>query len=379
MIVRQLCVRQSRQLLAVNRQAYNLRRFSSIETPTPTSTPVETPGRPASQEPVAAEADQPHSTTTKLTKKATKDAFKKSAERRVAFHQLGTEVADAYKPEDLIRNPPHPQDITLELLLASQTHLGHSTSRWNPQNSRYIFGIRDDIHIISLDITAAYLRRAAKVVEEVAARNGLILFAGTRPGQKRIAVRAAELAGGYHIFERWIPGALTNGQQTLGHCSRKVVNAMGTELEKYREVLGTRHASLKPDLVVCLNPIENVPMLHECGLNNVPTIGIIDTDADPTRVTYPIPANDDSLRSVGVIAGILGRAGEAGQARRMEDAKKGIMNYRAITHVELVGEEAVLEEKRLASLALHEEERLAKLAEETAEKSFQASAPPTPE
>jgi small subunit ribosomal protein S2 len=261
-------------------------------------------------------------------------------------------VTDAYKPEDIIRNPPRPSDITLELLLASQTHLGHSTSRWNPQNSRYIFGIRDGIHIISLDVTAAYLRRAAKVVEEVAARGGLILFVGTRKGQKRYVVRAAELAKGYHIFERWIPGSLTNGQQILGHCETKVVNGLDEEIPKFKEALADRSV-LKPDLVVCLNPLENVVLLHECGLNNVPTIGVVDTDADPTRVTYPIPANDDSLRAIGVIAGVLGRAGEAGQARRMENANKGVLTYPPLDPEDLLSEE------RLAELAKIEKDNTA--------------------
>ena len=85
--------------------------------------------------------------------------------------------------------------------------------------------------------------------------------------------------------------------------------------------------ALKPDLVVCLNPLENWVMLHECGLNAIPTIGIIDTDANPTWVTYPIPANDDSLRCVQVIAGVLGRAGEEGQERRKERAAQGELTY----------------------------------------------------
>jgi small subunit ribosomal protein S2 len=101
------------------------------------------------------------------------------------------------------------------------------------------------------------------------------------------------------------------------------VNVLDEELPDLKESLAD-HAILKPDLVICLNPLENEPLLHECGLNNVPTIGIIDTDADPTRVTYPIPANDDSLRSVAVIAGVLGRAGQAGQKRRLEQAKKDL-------------------------------------------------------
>lgn len=190
------------------------------------------------------------------------------------------------------------------------------------------------MHIISLDATAAYLRRAAKVVEEVAARGGIILFVGTRKGQKRAVVRAAELAKGCHLFERWIPGALTNGQQILGHCEMKVVNAMDKQLKDFKRDLADR-APIKPDLVVCLNPLENVVLLHECGLNNVPTIGIIDTDADPTRVTYPIPANDDSLRATSVIAGILGRAGQAGQERRLAAAKEGKTTYAPVTAEQL--------------------------------------------
>ncbi|KGY14552.1 ribosomal protein S2 [Paracoccidioides brasiliensis Pb03] len=242
------------------------------------------------------------------------------------FHKLGSEIRNIYKPESLIQNPPHVQDITLELLLASQTHLGHATSLWNPANSEYIFGSRHGIHIISLDVTAAYLRRAAKVVHEVAKRGGLILFVGTRKGQRRIVVGAASRAKGCHVFQRWIPGSLTNSEQILGHCEKKVVNAFDEPLGGYEDKL-EKLPALKPDLVVCLNPLENRPLLHECGLHMIPTIGIIDTDANPTHVTYPIPANDDSLRSVAVIAGVLGRAAEEGQAVRLQEAREGNVTY----------------------------------------------------
>jgi len=193
-------------------------------------------------------------------------------------------------------------------------------------NSRYIFGIRQGIHIISLDVTASHLRRACRVVSGVAERGGLILFVGTRAGQDRCIVKAAELAGGCHLFERWIPGSITNGQQILGPCRMKVVDENDNDVDGYEEQLSDKSA-LKPDLVVCLNPLENWVMLHECGLNHIPTIGIVDTDADPTWVTYPIPANDDSLRCVQVIAGVLGRAGEEGRSRRLAKAKKGEVTY----------------------------------------------------
>ena len=141
-------------------------------------------------------------------------------------------------------------------------------------------------------MTAAFLRRAAKVVSGVGQRGGLILFVGTRPGQELCVVNAAKLAGGCHLFERWIPGTITNGQQILGECKMKAVDENDNEVPALESQLSD-HPALKPDLVVCLNPLENYVLLHECGLNNIPTIGIIDTDADPTWVTYPIPANDD--------------------------------------------------------------------------------------
>ncbi|KAF7716304.1 Uncharacterized protein PECH_005062 [Penicillium ucsense] len=327
MIVRNLFMRQSRQLIALNRPAPVFTRSLSTEVASDTITQTPSVG---SAEIAQSPVEQVIETTSTVPEPRPLKQWDALEKRRHKFNTLGSKVQESYDPENVLRNPPKPADVTLEMLLAAGTHMGHSTSRWNPQNSRYIFGIREGIHIISLDVTAAYLRRAAKVVEEVAARGGIILFAGTRKGQKRSVVRAAELAKGYHIFERWIPGSLTNGQQILGHCKTKVVNALDQELSKFRVDLADR-PSIKPDLVVVLNPLENVVLLHECGLNNVPTIGIIDTDADPTRVTYPIPANDDTLRGTNLIAGILGRAGEAGQARRLKMAQEGKTTYEAVT------------------------------------------------
>lgn len=119
-----------------------------------------------------------------------------------------------------------------------------------------------------------------------------MLFVGTRKGHERAVVKAAEMAGGCHLFDRWIPGSITNGPQILGGCAVKVVDEMDREVGGFEEQLES-HGALKPDLVVCLNPLENYVLLHECSLNNIPTIGVIDTDANPTWVTYPIPANDD--------------------------------------------------------------------------------------
>ncbi|KAK5690398.1 hypothetical protein LTR97_012266 [Elasticomyces elasticus] len=266
-----------------------------------------------------------------------------SQHQKAVTSKIGSTLAPHYRPHELLSNPPSPKDITLELLLASQAHIGHSTSLWHPANAKYIFGVlaqtpSDPIHIISLDATAAYLRRAAKIVSGVTERGGLVLFVGSRGGQASTVVRAAGLAGGCHLFTKWIPGTITNGQQILGKCGKKVVDHRDEAVPGFEEQL-IKSAAVKPDLVVCLNMLENYVLLHECALNNIPTIGILDTDCNPTWITYPIPANDDSLRSVQVIAGVLGRAGEEGQKKRKVNAARGRLPMRQDHGLEAPGEE----------------------------------------
>lgn len=205
---------------------------------------------------------------------------------------LGSQVERRYAPTKLISKPPGPEDVSLELLMASQAHMGHNTSLWNPANSRYIYGVRQGIHIISLETIAAHLRRAARVVEEVAYRGGVILFVGTRKGQMEIVTKAAELAGACHLFTKWTPGAITNRDVILKTQPTKVVDHRDVELDGFDLYKGMARPLL-PDLVVCLNPLENYTLLYECGLKNIPTIGVIDTNVDPSWVTYTIPANDD--------------------------------------------------------------------------------------
>ena len=178
------------------------------------------------------------------------------------------------------------------MLMAAQTHMGHHTSQWNPANQRYIAGERDGIHIIGLETTAAYLRRAARVVEEVAYAGGLILFVGTRPTHMAVVERASDLAGGFHLFTNWTPGAITNRDVILANSTLAIVDGNDQPLDGFTDHLRDRRPVV-PDLVVCLNPMDNGTMLAECAHETIPTIGIIDTNADPSSVTYQIPANDD--------------------------------------------------------------------------------------
>lgn len=209
-----------------------------------------------------------------------------------SIRPVGSVVQKRYEQDELIANPLQPSEITLERLMAAQTHMGHHASLWNPANSRYIYGVRQGIHIISLETTAAHLRRAAKVVEEVSYRGGLVLFAGTRKGQMEIVTEAAKEAKACHLFSKWTPGSITNKNLILGSRAVNIVNERDEVLPGFESFRGEVQP-LVPDLVVCFNPLENYTLLYECGLAGVPTIGVIDSDADPTWVTYTIPANDD--------------------------------------------------------------------------------------
>ncbi|KAI0554833.1 hypothetical protein F4679DRAFT_570235 [Xylaria curta] len=335
MIIREFGVRHARRALAQPVRQACVRALSTQSTTTIQATvPDLAPGAP-----------QTPSSQLKTSPPAIFVANAKSARRRKPeevdktaelYHQgqqlksqigkLGTNVESRYRPGALFLNPPGPKDVTLELLMASQAHMGHHVSLWNPANARYIYGIRQDIHIISLEHTAAHLRRAARVVEEVAYRGGLILFVGTRPGHTQIVTQAARLARACHLFTKWTPGSITNSDVILNGMQIQMLDENDEPLQGFDRHLNERRP-LIPDLVVCLNPLENYTLLHECALANVPTIGVIDTNTEPTWVTYAIPANDDSLRCLAVIGSVLGRAGESGHKRRLDDAKLGIVEW----------------------------------------------------
>ncbi|KAH9880147.1 hypothetical protein J1614_002173 [Plenodomus biglobosus] len=342
MIIRSIATRSCPRALA-QRSSQPLRRFLSTETTA--SSHASSDDSVKELQALNSHLQQPAPSANPTAQESASSLSSDVAEQYHLFKQqakqlgkLGTDISPHYQPHTLLTHPPSPADVTLELLLASEAHQGHVTSLWNPANARYIHGIRQGIHIISLEVTAAHLRRSAKVVQEVSRRGGIVLFVGTRDGQDRAVARAAELAKGYHLFERWIPGSITNGQQILGRCRTKVVNEKDEEVPGFEEQLYERPV-LRPDLVVCMNPLENYVLLHECALNNIPTIGVIDTNADPTWVTYPIPANDDSLRCIQVIAGVLGRAGEAGQKQRLAAAAKGEITYRPAQGLVMPGSE----------------------------------------
>ncbi|KAI1489948.1 37S ribosomal protein MRP4 [Biscogniauxia mediterranea] len=327
MIIREFGVRQARRALATEPLRQCCLRALTTQTTTPTPTGLAPEYQKPQMPSVFTSNAQPSSRRKKQVEPdRVVENFRMATELKKEIGKVGSNVKKIYRPANVFLYPPGPKDVTLELLMASQAHMGHHTSLWNPANARYIFGIRQGIHIISLEQTAAHLRRAARVVEEIAYRGGLILFVGTRQGHTQIVTQAARLAGACHLFSKWTPGSITNSEVILRGMPMTMLDEHDEPLEGFEKHI-VDSKPLKPDLVVCLNPLENYVLLHECALANVPTIGVIDTNTEPTWVTYAIPANDDSLRCLAVIGSVLGRAGESGKLRRLEDARRGIVAW----------------------------------------------------
>lgn len=213
---------------------------------------------------------------------------------------------NTWQPHHSLHRPIQPTQLTLSALLAAGAHLGHSKSIMNPNFIPYAYGVRAGVTIIDLDHTLPALRRAAKLVRSVAANDGSIVFVGTRPDLASAVRKAAGRmeSQGYHVADRWLPGTLTNKVQMFGA----------------QAVLDQR---VVPDLVIFLNPLQNMAAIRECAMEHVPTVGIVDSNVDPRIVMYPIPANDESTRTAELIAGVLSVAGREGVAiRKEQDAKR---------------------------------------------------------
>ncbi|KAJ1900724.1 hypothetical protein LPJ81_003883 [Coemansia sp. IMI 209127] len=272
----------------------------------------------------------------------TKEVLKHLHRLKPKFRSIGTSQTGVYHAPSMLSHTS--SNLALETMLAAGMHLGHSASLWHPLNLPYIFGEREGIHIINLERTIAALRRAAHLVNKVAYHGGIILFSGVRKDHRQLVVDAALHADQYFFARHWIAGTLTNAGSVLGrHCDysdeiwdveeardfahykttderEKLANMTDNQIrfmkkakeEKAKLISEAGTKLYKPDLVVALNPLESKTMLLESRVSFVPTVGIVDTNCDPRIVTYPIPCNDDSLRAVSIVAGVLARAARDG-------------------------------------------------------------------
>ncbi|ORZ09413.1 ribosomal protein S2, flavodoxin-like domain-containing protein [Lobosporangium transversale] len=226
------------------------------------------------------------------------------------FLSYGGQLAPRSK--STLSNNPTSNSLTIAQLLAAGLHLGHSTSLWNVASMPFVFGVREGISIINLEHTLTHLRRACTVTKAVARQGGIILFIGTRDGVNNVTIDAAKSCNAYYVASKWCPGTITNAQEIVGPHTPRLPNARPGELAK----------PFRPDLVIVLNPIENMIAIKEATRFHIPTIAITDTDVDPRIVSYPIPANDDSVRGVELIAKVLAEAAKEGNELALEASKR---------------------------------------------------------
>lgn len=232
----------------------------------------------------------------------------------------------------------------IKQLFEAGAHFGHKTSRWNPKMSKYIFTKKDGIHVINLDTTVAQLDKASDFVKEVAGRGRQILFVGTSKQAKDVVKAVAEEAGMPYVVERWMGGMLTNQQTIVSQIKKlKLLEkrmASGElasrynklEVQRYQEEidsLNTRYGGIKemrgkPGAVVVMGAVADRNAIAEARKLNIPVIAVCDTNADPTGIDYVIPANDDAIAVLQMIATQLAdgiKAGSAVAVKRAEERK----------------------------------------------------------
>ncbi|GAA5899028.1 mitochondrial 37S ribosomal protein uS2m MRP4 [Sporobolomyces salmoneus] len=249
------------------------------------------------------------------------------AQRHTAevFSKLGsTQNRDTtYQPHHDLHAPPSPLSLTTSHLVASGAHLGHSPQTTHRSSLPHVYGTRAGISYIDLRQTLPALRRAAQVVKGVVERDGKVLFVGSLKGTEKAVWENSKRLGenGYGVT-KWLPGTISNAKEVFGWAEIP----QPPESSKLRDSSSrATPMSFKPDLLVLLSPTLNRHALREATANEIPTIGIIDTDLDPRVVTYAIPANDDSPRAVELIAGVLGMAGKDGLKAKQDRLEQQAM------------------------------------------------------
>src|SRR5918994_278216 len=234
-------------------------------------------------------------------------------------------------------------EIGIRELLEAGVHFGHQTRRWNPQMRRYIYGEADGIHIIDLLQTQELLAEAQEFASEVASRGGSILFVGTKK-QARDAIKEwADRAGMPYVNQRWLGGLLTNfatiskrierlheltrleNEGQLGLLPTKERMSMEAELRKLEYNLGgVRDMKRLPQAVFIVDLKTEDIAVREVQRLGIPMIALVDSNVDPDPVAYPIPGNDDAIRSCELVISTIGGAieGAAGEFRAAEELRR---------------------------------------------------------
>ena len=217
-------------------------------------------------------------------------------------------------------------EIKFEDLLGSGAHFGHVTRKWNPNFSPYIISEKNGVHIIDLDSTIKAVNEAASYVKKIVSKDGEILFVGTKKQAQDIVQQEADRCSMFYIVERWLGGTLTNFSTIKKSIKRlKLLEKEGSNLyenmtkketqmlNREKLKLADQHRGIKdmrrlPDLIVIVDAQYEDTAIKEARRLDIPTIAIVDSNTDPNKVTFPIPANDDSMRTINIIISALADA-----------------------------------------------------------------------
>ncbi len=225
-------------------------------------------------------------------------------------------------------------DFSMRQLLDAGVHFGHQTHRWNPKMAPYIFGARNNIHIMDLSQTVPLLHQALKVVSDTVAAGGRVLFVGTKRQASDIVADAAQRSAQYYVNSRWLGGMLTNWKTISNSISRlrKLDELLAGEahgftkkerlnLDREREKLNKALGGIKdmgstPDLMFVIDTNKEAIAIQEAKRLGIPVVAIIDSNCDPDVVDYPIPGNDDAQRAISLYCDLVARAAIDGIARQ---------------------------------------------------------------
>ena len=224
-------------------------------------------------------------------------------------------------------------DFSMRQLLEAGAHFGHQSHRWNPKMSQYIFGTRNNIHIIDLAQTVPMLYRALQVVSDTVSKGGRLLFVGTKRQASDAVADAAKRSAQYYVNSRWLGGMLTNWKTISGSISRlrKLDETLGVggpgltkkerlmlarEKEKLERALGgIKDMGGTPDLLFVIDTNKEQLAIKEAQRLGIPVAAIVDTNCNPDGITYPVPANDDAGRAISLYCDLVARAAIDGISR----------------------------------------------------------------
>ena len=215
--------------------------------------------------------------------------------------------------------------FSMRQLLEAGVHFGHRTRRWNPKMSPYIFGARNNVHILDLQQTVPMLHRAMQAVRDVAAAGGRILFVGTKRQASSYIRQSRERCGQFFVDHRWLGGMLTNWNTIRASITRlkELEERLGNEEETHgltkKELLqltrerdkldralgGIKDMTALPDVVVIIDTNKEDIAVAEAQKLGIPIVAIIDSNSDPDGIDFPIPGNDDSLRAIELYCELL--------------------------------------------------------------------------